>query len=298
MNQAATPAATAALMKQYKIVPSKALGQNFLVDSNILEKITNLAQLSPQDGVLEIGPGLGALTSQLILEAGKVVAVEIDDRLFGALESIFAGEEKVSLLHQDALTADFAAIFQSELTPEQRSRLKVVANIPYSITGPLVARILQDVAPALSVLMVQGEVARRMAASPGGKEYGSFSVLCQFFCQVTIAFKVPGSVFIPRPEVDSAVVVMLPRVEPLPVQDSKDFFRIVRTIFTVRRKTLVNGMLLLAELDGNRDLATRIITGLGWSEKIRGETLRVEEFVALYDQIKLAGASRNSTDAG
>jgi len=289
MNQVNTPAATAALMKQYKIVPSKALGQNFLVDPNILEKITKLAQLSASDGVLEVGPGLGALTSKLIQDAGKVVAIEIDDRLFGALKNIFAAEAKLSLLHQDALTADFEEIIRTEFTPEQRLRLKVVANIPYSITGPLVATILRDVAPMMSVLMVQGEVARRMAAPPGGKDYGSFSVLCQFFCRVTIAFKVPGSVFIPRPEIESAVVVMSPRSEPLPVADEGDFFRVVRTIFTVRRKTLVNGMLLLPELAGSRDLATEIVTGLGWSEKVRGETLHVEEFVALYHRIKATG---------
>ena len=286
MQEIGTPAATAALLRQHKICPSKALGQNFLVDGNLLDKIVALAQVGPEDGIIEIGPGLGALTQRLAARAGRVVAVEVDGKLFTLLRQQLAGEEKICLLHQDALSLDLAQVVAAEFTPEQRQHRKVVANIPYSITGPLVAKLLEELAPLPLVLMVQAEVAQRMAAVPGTKSYGSFSVLCQYYCQVQLALKVPASVFIPRPEVDSAVVVLTPQPQPLPLDQRGDFQRMVRTIFSVRRKTLVNGLLLLPELQGQRPLAEALLQDLGWAAKVRGETLAVGQLVDLYRQLR------------
>jgi len=220
-----TPKRTRELMERYGIGAKKSLGQNFLIDQNILQKIVDAAELAPDSGVLEIGPGLGALTEKLAQAAGTVVAVEIDHRLFPALRDVLAPFDNVRLVHGNILEMDLPALFQEHFRGVRDVR--VAANLPYYITTPILMKLLESALPlACIVVMVQKEVAERMSAAPGGKDYGSLSIAVQYYCETDVVAHVPKTVFIPAPGVDSAVIRLRMRRNPaVEVRDVRFFFR-------------------------------------------------------------------------
>lgn len=255
----------------------KSLGQNFLVDKNILNKIVDGAQITEDDVVLEVGPGAGVLTQALASRARQVVAVELDRSLLPILEETLAGFSNVEVINGDILKLDLQELFHRY----PGEKLKVVANLPYYITTPVIMRFLEEKLPLASlVVMVQKEVAERMIAKPGGKDFGMLSVGVQYHTEPSIITMVPRTVFIPPPEVGSAVVKLTAREKPpVEIPDEKDFFRVVKAAFGQRRKTLRNA--LLGGLGINKEDLEVILVKANIQGSRRGETLSLEEFAEL-----------------
>lgn len=270
------PTRVAELLREYGLHPRKRFGQNFLVDENVLTKIVEAADLSPEDVVLEVGPGLGTLTRALAAHAGRVVAVELDRDLLRVLETATVAD----LPNVRTVAGDILELPLEELLPADAPAYKVVANLPYYITSPVILKFLTSRRPwARLVFMVQREVAERLNAGPGTKAYGSLTVTLHFFAEVTIAARVPRTAFFPPPEVDSAVVVLTPRPEPLPPGPERDaFFAVVRAAFGQRRKTLANA---LAGGGFRPPVIQAALSAAGVDGRRRGETLSLSEFVAL-----------------
>lgn len=274
MTKLSSPAFVSQLLERHGIRLKKKWGQNFLVDDNILQKIVDAAGLTRDDTVIEIGPGIGALTQYLAAKAGRVQALEIDGRLIPVLKETLAEYDNVTLLHQDAMESDWQALTTG-------SRVKIVANLPYNVATPLFYRWLKQFRSrlALVVCMVQKEVAERMTALPGSKEYGSLSVVCRYASETEMLFTVPRTVFFPRPDVSSAVV----RLRPLPAAtdtgDEDVFFKVVDAVFAQRRKTLLNTLHAAFPLD--KDTLCTIGKELVIDMSRRGETLNVAEFAYL-----------------
>lgn len=269
----AEPGATGRILRTHNIRAVKKWGQNFLTDGNIIAKIVAEAQLAPADTVLEIGPGLGTLTQALAATGAKVTAVEIDRRLVAVLKETLVEYPSVSVINADILELNID-------TAVGNAAYKVVANLPYYITTPIIFALLEQVrAPELLVVMVQKEVAERMTASPGGKDYGALSVALQYHTEARIAFTVPPAAFIPSPGVTSAVLVCQRRiVPPVVVTDEKLFFRVVKAAFSVRRKMLSNA---LKNMGLNGQETAIWLDRAGIDGRRRGETLTLEEFAAL-----------------
>jgi 16S rRNA (adenine1518-N6/adenine1519-N6)-dimethyltransferase len=253
--------------------PKKSLGQNFLRDPRYLGKIVHAARVGRDDQVLEIGPGLGDLTRALTERAKRVLAVELDDRLVSRLRSEFGSVPNFELVHADALEYDYASL---------TGRWKVVANLPYYISTPLIQKLIAGRAKFVSLtLMLQREVAERISAPPGGRDYGYFSVLVRFYSVPRMEFPVPAEAFTPRPKVDSAVITLAIRDLPaFPVQDEAFFIRVVKAAFSQRRKTLRNSLKLLGLPD---DAVASAASAAGIDPGRRAETLSVEEFCGLSD---------------
>jgi len=283
--QVASPAAVRSIMRRHNISCRKSLGQNFLVDLNIIKKILDSAELTLDDLVLEIGPGLGALTAQAAQNAGKVLAVEVDRGLLPVLAETLEGAGNVEVIEGDALKTDFDRLAGEKtggLFGSGGKKYKLIANLPYYITSPLLMHLLMNRFNfSVAIVMVQLEVAERLAAGPGVKQYGALSVAVQYFTESKILFKVPRTVFFPAPEVDSAVVRLSQRALPaVSVRDEKTFFKLVRAAFGRRRKTLLNS------LDGSGlgpDKATwlKVLQRCGIDASRRGETLALAEFACL-----------------
>ncbi|MBS4008413.1 MAG: 16S rRNA (adenine(1518)-N(6)/adenine(1519)-N(6))-dimethyltransferase RsmA [Clostridium sp.] len=275
MVKLSNPANVANLLAQQGIRLKKKWGQNFLVDENILQKIVSTANLEPTDFVLEIGPGIGSLTQKLAEKAKAVTAVEIDARLLSVLQVTLADYDNVYLIHQDAMDVDWRANCS-------RKPVKLVANLPYNVATPLFYRWLKEYRDCFSlfVCMVQKEVAQRIVAQPGGKEYGALSVLCQYAGRCEIAFYVPRTVFFPRPDVSSAVVKITPAVSPrYDAGDEPFFFRLVDAVFSQRRKTLLNT--IHASLPFSKEELAEVGVATGIDMSRRAETLSVEEFAKI-----------------
>lgn len=278
------PAQAAAILRKYGIAPKKSLGQNFLVDANVLRNIVRAAELDKEKGVLEIGPGIGALTQHLAEAAGRVVAVEIDRRLLPVLEETLAPYGNVAVIHGDILAMDLPRLFA-----ERFSGLKaasVVANLPYYVTTPILMSLLEtDLPLEFIVVMVQKEVAERLAAPPGSKAYGSLSIAVQYRCEAEVAAVVPPTVFIPRPDVDSAVIRLRkldrPRVK---TEDESFMFDVVRAAFARRRKTLLNNLQARFGKD-RKEALLAALAETGIDPGRRGETLSIAEFAALGDAL-------------
>jgi 16S rRNA (adenine1518-N6/adenine1519-N6)-dimethyltransferase len=251
----------------------KSLGQNFLRDLHYLNRIADAAQVGPEDQVLEIGPGLGHLTTVLTQRAQKVLAIEVDDRLIPHLQDEFGSVPNFELLHADALEYDYASL---------NGRWKIVANLPYYISTPIIQKLIVHREKFISLtLMLQKEVAERIASPPGGKEYGYLSVLVQFYTVPRIEFKVPPGAFTPRPEVDSIVITLTLRERPaVMVKDEASFFRVIKAAFSQRRKTLRNA---LRQLEASQDRMESVLNNTGIDLGRRAETLTVEEFGKLAD---------------
>lgn len=286
--EVATPSRTRDIVKKYGFEFKKSLGQNFLIDQNILHKIVSAAELDTTKGALEIGPGIGALTQHLAHAAGKVTAVEIDNRLIPILRDTLAGEDNVEVIHADVLKLDLQQLFAERFADV--SGVSVVANLPYYVTTPILMKLLEDRLPLENiVVMIQKEVADRMAAKPGGKEYGSLSVAVQYYCVPSIVCIVPHTVFIPQPNVDSAVIKLALRDKPaVETPDEAHFFRVVQSSFAQRRKTLMNNLSSWLGKD-RREQLTSLLEQIGIDPGRRGETLSLDEFAKLSTTLHEAG---------
>jgi 16S rRNA (adenine1518-N6/adenine1519-N6)-dimethyltransferase len=261
--------------EEKQIRPKKSLGQHFLKDPYYLKKITDAAGIGPEDQVLEIGPGRGHLTRELAKRAKRVIAIEFDERLIPLLRDEFSKTSKIEIVHADALVYPYAAL---------AGQWKIVANLPYYISTPIIQKLLQFREKFLTLtLMLQKEVAQRIAAPPGGKEYGFLSVLVQFSAEPRIEFMVPPGAFIPRPEVDSAVITLTVRKNfPVHVRDEAFLIRVVKAAFSQRRKTLKNA---LKQLDVPRERMQKVSAATGIDLGRRAETLSIEDFGALADSL-------------
>ena len=269
---------TAELVKKYNFKFSKSLGQNFLVDDSVPKDIVLGAEVDENDLVIEIGPGVGTLTAQLLNKAKKVVAIELDNDLIPILTQEIGDNPKFTLIHNDALKVNF-----NEVIGEEKS-VKLVANLPYYVTTPIIVKLLKEGYNFKSLtIMIQKEVAERINAEPGNKDYGALSLLVQYYCNTKIIRKVPPQCFIPRPKVDS-IVIRLDRLnEPkVKVENEKLFFDIIRNSFNMRRKTLWNGVKNIGLSKENLELAFK---EANIDPKRRGETLSIEEFGVLSDKI-------------
>jgi 16S rRNA (adenine1518-N6/adenine1519-N6)-dimethyltransferase len=279
-----SPADVSALLRRYGLRPKKRLGQNFLVDHNTLEKIAAAAELAPGDRVLEIGPGLGALTRALAERAGRVAAVEVDADLLPILRETLADRDNVAVVHADFLQLPLPAFLTQHLGD---AGIKVVANIPYYITSPIVEQLLA-VAERLErvILLVQREVAERLTAQPGTPEYGSFTLFVRYHAEVEALGRVSRNVFLPPPGVDSAIVRLRLRREPaVRVTQPARLFDVIHAGFQQRRKTLLNALLGFADLHLTRPTAEAALQAAGIDPQRRGETLSLEEFARLANAV-------------
>ena len=275
---------TIAVLQKYGFNFSKKLGQNFLIDEHVLEKIMDASDISPEDYVLEIGPGIGTLTQALSGRAARVFAVELDDKLIPILQDTLSECPNVTVIHQDILKVDIEALVQQEC---QGKPVKVVANLPYYITTPIIMTLLEKRLPLESItVMVQKEVALRMQAGPGTKDYGALSLAVQYYCEPYLAANVPPNCFMPRPDVASAVIrLKLYQDPPVKVQDEQLMFKLIRASFNQRRQTLVNGIKNAADLSFTREETEAALESLGLDKNVRGEALTLAQFAALSDAL-------------
>ena len=283
----ATPIRTKEILNKYGFSFKKSLGQNFLIDTNILDRIVDHAGVTERTGVIEIGPGIGALTEQLAKRAKKVTAFEIDQRLLPILKDTLSPYDNVTVIHQDVLKADVRAVMDEQF--QDCDEVMVVANLPYYVTTPIIMKLLEENLPLKGiVVMLQKEVADRMAAKPSSKEYGSLSIAVQFYTEAKTVMNVPKTVFVPQPNVDSAVIRLTLRKEPaVAVQDAAFFFQVVKASFAQRRKTLFNN--LVNNLPNGKENKSKIERALQDSHidgKRRGESLSIEEFAVLSDRLR------------
>ena len=269
-----------ALLDRHGFHFSKSLGQNFLIEGWVPRDIAEASGAEKDNVVLEIGPGIGPLTAQLARRAGKVVAVELDRDLLPILDETLAGYPNVTVVPGDIMKLDLGQLAEEEfdgLTP------LICANLPYNITTPVLTLLLESRRFAGITVMIQKEVAQRICAAPGSKDYGAFSVLCQYYARTELLFDVPRECFLPAPKVTSAVVRLTPRPKPECVEDEALFFRVVRRAFSQRRKTLLNALFSAFPLD-KAELA-RCIDAAGFPADVRGERLGIEEFASLARQL-------------
>ncbi|MCG7410788.1 16S rRNA (adenine(1518)-N(6)/adenine(1519)-N(6))-dimethyltransferase RsmA [Paenibacillus sp. ACRRX] len=281
----ATPTRTKDIIRKHGFSFKKSLGQNFLIDMNVMRRIVQAADLDEHTGALEIGPGIGALTEQLAKQASKVAAVEIDQRLIPILAEVMEPYNNVSVVHGDVLKVDLPALFQEQFA--EMDKVSVVANLPYYVTTPIMMKLLEERLPLKNiVVMIQKEVAERMAASPGGKEFGSLSVAVQYYSEPEIVCTVPHTVFIPQPNVESAVIRLKVRDKPpVEVNDESRFFEVVQASFTQRRKTIWNNLKARYSGDIGIDQLQTALETAGINPTRRGETLSLEEFARLSEAI-------------
>lgn len=272
---------TIRIIKENNFALKKSLGQNFLVDSNILDKIISYADIDSDTGVIEIGPGIGALTQKLAQKAGRVVAIEIDKLLIPILEDTLSDYNNIKIINSDVLKTSLSKLISEEFSG--LSKIKIVANLPYYITSPIIIKLLTDELDIDSItILVQKEVAERISANPGGKAYGSLTILINYYANVKLAFYVSKNVFIPKPKVDSAVLQLQIYKEPIIKIDNEDlFFKVIRASFKHRRKTLFNNLSFnLFDKDKKEELNEILL-----ESKIdgirRAETLSIEEFAHL-----------------
>ena len=283
----ATPSRTKEILKKHGFTFKKSLGQNFLTEPNILRKIVETAGIDENTNVIEVGPGIGALTEQLARNAAQVLAFEIDDRLLPVLQDTLAPYHNVTVVHQDVLEADLVKTTGEVFTKDLP--IKVVANLPYYITTPIMMHFLEsDLPVAEMVVMMQREVADRISAAPGTKAYGSLTIAVQYYMEAKLAFIVPKTVFVPQPNVDSAILKLTRRPTPaVAVTDEQAFFRLTKAAFQLRRKTLWNNLLhAYGKDDATKSWLTKSLEEADIDPKRRGETLSLAEFAALSNALE------------
>ncbi|WP_433944851.1 16S rRNA (adenine(1518)-N(6)/adenine(1519)-N(6))-dimethyltransferase RsmA [Paenibacillus sp. SN-8-1] len=289
MEDISTPKRTKEIIQRHGFSFKKSLGQNFLIDQNILSKIVGAAELDETKGALEIGPGIGALTQKLAETAGKVTAVEIDQRLIPILEEVLEPYSHIKVVHGDVLKLDLRSLIETEYAG--LTGVSVVANLPYYVTTPIIMKLLEEHLPLENiVVMIQKEVAERMAAAPGGKEYGSLSIAVQYYCEPELVCIVPHTVFIPQPNVDSAVIRLKVRKEPpVQVDDEGFFFGVVQASFAQRRKTISNNLKTRFFANEGREELERLLQEAEIVPSRRAETLSLDEFAKLSNVLMRAG---------
>lgn len=283
----ATPSRTKDILKKYGFSFKKSLGQNFLTEPNILRKIASTAELTKEDNVIEIGPGIGALTEHLARDAGQVLAFEIDQRLIEVLDDTMSPYTNVTIVNQDILKADVSTIARDVFKSDKP--VKVVANLPYYITTPIMMHLLMsDVSIDSMVVMMQKEVADRITAVPNTKAYGSLSIAVQYYMEASLSFIVPKTAFVPQPNVDSAIIKLTKRQEPfMDILDEDFFFTVTRASFQQRRKTLWNNLISqFGKDDATKEWLTCSLEESQIDPKRRGETLSLEEFGLLSNRLK------------
>lgn len=276
------PQNTIAVLQKYNFTFQKKYGQNFLIDSHVLEKIMDAAEIGKDDCVVEIGPGIGTMTQYLAERAGEVVAVEIDKNLIPILKETLADYKNVSIINEDILKVDLNRIVEEK---NGGRPVKIVANLPYYITTPIIMGLFENHVPVKSItVMVQKEVADRMQVGPGTKDYGALSLAVQYYAKPEIVAIVPPNCFIPRPNVASAVIrLTCHEKKPVEVKDEKDMFALIRASFNQRRKTLANSLSNAQNLSLTREQVTEALESMQLSPTIRGEALTLEQFAALAD---------------
>lgn len=280
MAELGNPQSTIAILQKYNFNFQKKFGQNFLIDPSVLERIVDAAQITEDDCVLEIGPGIGTMTQYLAERAREVVAVEIDRALIPILQDTLSAYKNVIIINADILKVDIGQLVRER---NGGRPIKVVANLPYYITTPIIMSLLESRVPLKSItIMVQKEVAERMQVGPGTKEYGALSLAVQYYANPEIVANVPPNCFIPRPNVGSAVI-RLTRYEEPPVQvnDERKMFALIRASFNQRRKTLANGLANAAGLGVTRERVTQVLEEMGLPATVRGETFSLEQFARL-----------------
>lgn len=278
------PKKTIEVIQKHGFDFQKKFGQNFLIDPHVLDKIIEAAGITKDDFVLEIGPGIGTMTQYLAEAAREVTAVEIDRNLIPILEETLAGYDNVTVINQDILKLDLEALAQEK---NGGRPIKVVANLPYYITTPIIMGLYESHVPVSSItVMVQKEVAQRMQAGPGSKDYGALSLAVQYYASPYIAANVPPNCFMPRPNVGSAVIHLESyQNPPVSVKDEKLMFALIRASFNQRRKTLLNGLKNATDLPYGKEELLETFAALGWKETVRGEQLTLEQFAQLSDAL-------------
>jgi len=271
------PQNTIKILQKHKFNFQKKLGQNFLIDNHVIEKIIKGADISLEDCILEIGPGIGTLTEQLTTVARKVIAVEIDKSLIPILEDTLSDFDNVKVINEDILKVDIESLIKEE---NNGNPIKVIANLPYYITTPIIMGLLESNAPIESMtVMVQKEVATRISAKPGSKDYGALSLAVQYYAKPYLVANVPPNCFIPRPNVGSAVIHLEKfLVSPVQVKEERLMFKLIRASFNQRRKTLVNGIYNFEDFSYSKEEIESAVEKLGRGKSIRGEALTLEEF--------------------
>lgn len=285
MEKLSNPQVTIETIKKYEFAFQKKFGQNFLIDSHVINKIISAADITKDDCVLEIGPGIGTMTQYLAESAGQVVAVEIDKNLLPILDETLAEYDNVTVINDDILKVDINKIVEER---NGGRPIKVVANLPYYITTPIIMGLFESHVPLESItVMVQKEVADRMQSGPGTKDYGALSLAVQFYSKAEIVANVPANCFMPRPNVGSAVIRLTCHAErPVDVKDEAFMFKIIRASFNQRRKTLQNGLNNASNLSVNKEQVVTALEKMGLPATVRGEALSLEQFAELSNLLK------------
>lgn len=280
---------TIEILRKYNLSFQKKFGQNFLVDKNILEKIVDAAQITETDCVLEIGPGIGTMTQYLAERARSVIAVEIDKNLIPVLQDTLSSYNNVTIINKDILKADINHIVEEQ---NDGKPIKVVANLPYYITTPIIMALFESHVTLQSItIMVQKEVADRIQAKPGTKDYGALSLAVQYYAEPEVISKVPASCFLPRPNVDSTVIRLTRyAIPPVKAQDEAYLFAVIRASFNQRRKTLVNGLSNAGNLGVSKERIAEVLGQMNLSPTVRGETLTLEQFTELSNYLLVTRA--------
>lgn len=273
------------ILKKYNITANKSLGQNFLINDEVIENTVNEANITDKDLVIEIGPGLGTLTSLLLEKAKKVIAIELDNRMINILNERFNLYSNFEIIHQDVLKVDLKHIIETEKRENGIEKVKIVANLPYYITTPIIMKLLEDKLDVESItVMVQKEVAERLIATPGEKLAGAITYSVNYYCTVEKVVEVPKESFIPAPEVESEVIKLILRKKaPVEVKDENKFFKLIKVSFMQRRKTFLNGVSNSGLIEKQK--LKNILEELEISENIRGENLSLEQFAQISNKI-------------
>ena len=279
------PKNTIEILNKYKFVFQKRFGQNFLIDEHVLGKIIRAAEITEEDFVVEIGPGIGTLTQYLAASAREVAAIEIDDALIPILEDTLSGYDNVTIIHEDVLKVDLTKLAEEK---NGGRPVKVVANLPYYITTPIIMGLFENHVPVDSItIMVQKEVADRMKTGPGSKDYGALSLAVQYYARPELVANVPPNCFMPRPRVGSAVIRLTKyQKQPVEAEDEKLMFQIIRAAFNQRRKTLVNGLSNAPELRIPKERTAAVLEEMGLKPGVRGEALDLSQFAELSNRLK------------
>lgn len=283
MDRLTSPRTIKYIMEKYGFRFSKSLGQNFIIDSNVLDRILEGSELSEEDYILEIGPGIGVMTQVLCESCAKVVSIEIDSALIPVLEETVGEFDNLKVIHNDVLKVDLKALFEAEF---KERRPKLIANLPYYVTTPIIMKFLEERIPVTDlIVMIQKEVADRMMARPSTKEYGALSVAVQYFTEPSIVTKVSKGSFMPMPNVDSSVIRLKVRENPpVVLSDEEIFFKTIKDAFGKRRKTLLNA-LSSGVLGLNKDQVRIVLAASGLEENLRGEALDINQFARLANEI-------------
>ena len=278
------PQNTIAVLQKYHFNFQKKFGQNFLIDTHVLERIIEAAGITKDDFVLEIGPGIGTMTQYLCENAREVTAVEIDQNLIPILADTLSAYDNVTVINEDILKLDIVKLAEEKNAGKP---IKVVANLPYYITTPIIMGLFENHVPVESItIMVQKEVADRMKTGPGSKDYGALSLAVQYYAKPELVANVPPNCFMPRPRVGSAVIRLIRHAEvPVQAEDEKLMFQMIRASFNQRRKTLVNGLGNAPELHIPKEMTTEVLDEMGLSASVRGEALTLEQFAELSNRI-------------